>query len=79
MSRHQTIGQNNDTSIKVANKSLNNVAMFKYLGTTVTTQTCSDEESNSRLNKGMLATVQFRIFGLPVCYLETQRLKHTKL
>jgi hypothetical protein len=34
MSRHQNAGQNRD--IKIANRCFENVAQFKYLGTTVT-------------------------------------------
>jgi hypothetical protein len=33
LSRHQNAGQNHD--IKIANRSFDNVAQFKYLGTTV--------------------------------------------
>jgi hypothetical protein len=36
LSRHQNVGQNRD--IKIANRSLENVSQFKYLGTTVTNQ-----------------------------------------
>jgi hypothetical protein len=48
MSRSQKIGQTR--SIKTANKSLEDVAEFKYLGTTQTDQNCMHEEINSRLN-----------------------------
>jgi hypothetical protein len=68
MSRHQTAGQSN--YIRVANKSFEKMAKFKYLGTTLTDQNCIHEEIRSRLNSGMLATMQFRIFCLPVCCLE---------
>jgi hypothetical protein len=42
MSRHQTTGQNH--YIKVANRSLESVAMFKYLGIVVTNQNCIQKE-----------------------------------
>jgi hypothetical protein len=43
MSRHQTAGKK-DRNMKVANKSFENVAKFKYLGTTVTNKNCCHEE-----------------------------------
>jgi hypothetical protein len=36
LSHHQNAGQNHD--IKIANRSFENVAQFRYLGTTVTKQ-----------------------------------------
>jgi hypothetical protein len=36
LSRHQNAGQNHDT--KITNRSFENLAEFKYLGTTVTDQ-----------------------------------------
>jgi hypothetical protein len=50
MSRHQTAGQSN--YIRVANKSFEKVAKFKYLGSTSTDQNCIHEEIRSRLNSG---------------------------
>jgi hypothetical protein len=50
MSRRQKTGQKH--SIKIANRSFEDVAKFKYLGTTVTDQNCMHEEINSRLNSG---------------------------
>jgi hypothetical protein len=50
MSLHQTAGQSND--IRVANKSFEKVAKFKYMGATLTDQNCIHEEIRSRLNLG---------------------------
>jgi hypothetical protein len=48
MSRSQKIGQKH--SIKIANRSFEDVEKFKYLGTTLTDQNCMHEEIKSRLN-----------------------------
>jgi hypothetical protein len=48
MSRHQTAGQSN--YMRVANKSFERVAKFKYLGATLTDWNCIHEKSRSRLN-----------------------------
>jgi sorting nexin-29 len=50
MSRSQKIGQKH--SIKTANRSLEDVAKFKYLRTTLTDQNYMHEEIKSRLNSG---------------------------
>jgi hypothetical protein len=50
MSRSQKVGQKH--SIKTANKSFEDVAKFKYLGTTVTDKSCMHEVIKSRLNSG---------------------------
>jgi hypothetical protein len=50
MCRHQTAGQSN--LIRVANKSFQEVAKFKYLGAILTDQNCIHEEIRSRLNSG---------------------------
>jgi hypothetical protein len=46
----QHIGQNH--TIKIADRSFEGVAKFRYLGTTLTDQNCMLEEINSRLNSG---------------------------
>jgi hypothetical protein len=50
MSRSQKVGQKH--SIKIANRSFEYVAKFKYLGTTLTDQNHMHEEIKSRLNSG---------------------------
>jgi hypothetical protein len=50
MSRHPNSGQNQN--IRIANESFENVAKFKYLGTTLTNQNDSHDEIQNRLNSG---------------------------
>jgi hypothetical protein len=50
LSHHQNAGQNHDT--KIANRSFENVAQFKYLGTTATNQNLIQEEMKGSLNSG---------------------------
>jgi hypothetical protein len=50
MSHSQKIGQKH--SIKTANRSFEDVAKFKYLGTTLTGQNCMHKEIKSRLDSG---------------------------
>jgi hypothetical protein len=50
MSRSQKIGRKH--SIKIADRSFEDVAKFKYLETTLTDQNCMHEEIKSRLNSG---------------------------
>jgi hypothetical protein len=50
MSRSQKTGQKH--SVKIANRSFEDVANFKYLGTTLTEQNFMPEEIKSRLNSG---------------------------
>jgi hypothetical protein len=65
MSRSRKIGQKH--RIKIVNRSFENMAKFKYLGTTLTDQNYMHEEIKSRT----LATILFRIFCPPACCLET--------
>jgi hypothetical protein len=50
MSRHPNSGQNQN--IRRANESFENVAKFRYLGTTLTNQNEIHDEIKSRLNSG---------------------------
>jgi hypothetical protein len=51
LSRHLNAGQNHD--IKIANRCFENVAQFKYLGTTKTNQNLIQEEIKRRLNSSI--------------------------
>jgi hypothetical protein len=51
LSRHQNAGQNHDA--KIANRSFENAAQFKYLGTTVTNRNLIQVEIKRRLNSGI--------------------------
>jgi hypothetical protein len=50
MSRYQKAGQKH--SIKIANRSVKDVAKFKYLGTTLTDQNCIHKKITSGINSG---------------------------
>jgi hypothetical protein len=50
LSRHQNAGQIHN--IKIGDRSFENVAQFKYLGTTVTNKNLIGEEIKRRLNSG---------------------------
>jgi ribosomal protein S2 len=49
-SRHQNAGQNHD--INIVKRCFENVAQFRYLGTTITNQNPIQEEIKKRLNSG---------------------------
>jgi hypothetical protein len=69
MSRHPNSGQNQN--IRIANESFENVATFKYLGTTLTNQNDIRDEIKSRLNSGNACYYSFQ-------YLLSSRLISTK-
>jgi hypothetical protein len=48
--RHQNAGQNHD--VKTGNRWFENVAQFRYLGTTITNENLIQEEFKRRLNSG---------------------------
>jgi hypothetical protein len=64
LSRHHNVGQNHD--IKIANRCFENVAQFKYLGTTVTNQNLIHEEIKRRMNSGNVCyhSVQYLLSSL---------------
>jgi hypothetical protein len=66
MSRHPKPEQNQN--IRIANESFENVAKFKYLGTTLTNQNDIHDEIKSTLNSGMFAIIQSKIFCFLVSY-----------
>jgi hypothetical protein len=61
MSHYQVAGKKH--SIKIANKSFEDVVKFKYLGTTSTDQNCLHEEIKRRLIQGKLATFRFSLLS----------------
>jgi hypothetical protein len=65
---HQNAGQNHDT--KIANRCFENVAQFRYLGTTITDQNLFQEEIKRRLNSGNACHCTVQNFCLLVCCLK---------
>jgi hypothetical protein len=66
MSCYQKVGQKH--VIKIEDRSFEDVAKYRYLGTTLTDQNCMHEEIMSRLNSWN-ACFQFRFFCLLACCL----------
>jgi hypothetical protein len=69
MSRSQNIGQK--YSIKIADRSFEDVAKFKYLGTTLTDENHMHEEIKSRLNWGNACYHSVHSLLSPTCCLVT--------
>jgi hypothetical protein len=69
MSHHPNSGHNQN--VRIGSELFENVAKFKYLGMTLTNQNDIHDEIKSRLNSGMLAIIQSRIFCLPISYQKT--------
>jgi hypothetical protein len=77
LSRHQNAGNNHE--IKTANRSFENVAVFRYLGTTITNENLIQEEIKRRLHSGnacyhsVRTLLSFRLLS------KTSKLEHIKL
>jgi phage-related tail protein len=67
--RRQNAGQNRD--IKTANSCFENVAYFKYLGTTVTNQNLIQQEIKRRSNSGIACCHSVQNLSSSVCCLKT--------
>jgi ribosomal protein S2 len=74
MSCSQKIGQK--YSIKIANRSFEDVAKFRYLGTTLTDQNYMHKEIKSRINSGNAC--YHSIQSLLSSHLLSRNLKYTK-
>jgi hypothetical protein len=68
LSRHQNVGQNRN--IKITKRCFENVAQFRYLGTTVSNQNLNEEVIKRRPNSGYACYHSAQIFCLPVCCLK---------
>jgi hypothetical protein len=63
MSRHPNSGQNQN--MRIANESFENMAKFKYLGTTLTYKNEIHDEIKSRLNSGNACYYSVKNLCLP--------------
>jgi hypothetical protein len=78
LSRHQNAAQNHD--IKIADRCFENVAQFKYLGTTIKNQNLIQEVIKRRLNSGIACyhSVQ-NLLSSRMLYRNIKKLEYTKL
>jgi hypothetical protein len=67
MSRYQKVGRKH--SIKIGNRSFEDVVKFQYLGTTLQIKIACMKRLRADRIRGMLATILFRVFCLPACGL----------
>jgi hypothetical protein len=74
LSHHQNAGQNHD--LKIDNRCFENVAQFRYLGTTTTNQNLIQEETKRRLNSGNACyhAVQNLVFSSAVQKLKNKNI-----
>jgi hypothetical protein len=77
VSHHRTTGQN--CYIKVADKSFENVAKYKYLGMMLTNQNCIHKEIKRRLNMGNACYHSDQNFCVPILYLKSVKIKIYKI
>ena len=75
MSRDQDAGRSHN--IKIYNSSFETVEEFKYLGTTLMTQTSVLEEIKSRLKSGNVCYYSVQNLSSSGCYLKMQKLRYT--
>jgi hypothetical protein len=75
-SRHQSAGQTH--GIRISNRSFENAAQFKYLGTTVRNQNFTYEEIKSRLNSGNARYCLIQNLLSSVCCLKNVKIRMYK-
>jgi ribosomal protein S2 len=68
LSCHQNAGQNDN--IKIANRCFENMAKFRYLGTTITNKNLIQEEIKRRLNSRNACYHSVQTFDFLVCCLK---------
>jgi hypothetical protein len=78
LSRHQNAGQNYD--IKIADRCFENVAKFRYLGTTITNQNLIQVEIKRTLNSGIACyhSVQ-NLLASHLLSINVKKLEYTKV